>query len=393
MHKKGKSMYKKYDEETFIIETENADIWVSKNASQKNVSYYYGGTRTVPFGSSDAEAWEKISYLKRYESGLKNILINDVIASGAFDSISSELPEGYLSSRVGGGRCVILPKNKTAEEILSDPTDSRYCETVIPMFRELGGFLNQEGMNIKLTPDFGSFSGLADLLHGFTENVLGIACEKSGCGGKSSYTSTGINQAAITLGAGKDSPITIIGCEGGCGKGCLDYFIENGYTDIAVCDLKLYADKQRCTELEAKGIKILAVEKGRFTDECLGRGGYIIAATTGGEFLSSNISIIKHDTYLLLAHNEAIPADENGISFAERVQDKQHCCIVPGQILTFGGAMTSRLEWFFRCSHKGEYFPKQLAHRLVAEAADIIVRKYFANPFDKCVYRELYSLV
>lgn len=386
-------MYKKYDDETFIIETENADLWVSKNASQKNVDYYYGGTRTVPLGSSDIEVWNRISYLKRYESGLKNILINDVISSGAFDIISDELPEGYLASRVGGGRCVILPKNQTASEILADPSDSRYHETIMPMFSELGDFLNQEGVNIKLTPDFGNFSGLADCLHKYTENVLGIACEESGCGGKSSYTSTGINQVALTLGVNKDDPITVIGCEGGCGKGCIDYFIENGYKNIAACDLKLNNNTERYAELEKKNVKIIPAEKGKLTNECLSRGGFIIVVTTGGELINSDVTEIKRGTYLLLAHNEAISADEKGISFAEKVQNEQHCCIVPGQILTFGGAMTSRLEWFFRCTHKGEYFPKQLAHKLVASAADIIVKKYLSDPFGKCVYRELYALV
>lgn len=386
-------MYKEYDKETFVIETENADIWVSKNASQQNVNYYYGGTRTVPLGSDDRTVWKKISYLKRYESGLKNILINDVIAGGAFDDIKKELPEGYLSSRIGGGRCVILPKNERTKMILSDPANPGYRETVLPLFERLGAFLNQEGIDIKLTPDFGSFSGLADLLHEFTENVLGIACEKSGCGGKSSYTSTGINQVALTLGIEKSTPVTIIGCEGGCGKGCLDYFIENGYADIAACDLTLGRNEDRLSELKRKNVKILPAEKGRFTDECLSRGGFIIATTTGGELLSSDVNKIKQNTYLLLAHNEAIPANEEGISFAERVQKEQHCCVVPGQILTFGGAMTSRLEWFFRCTHQGEYFPKQLAHQLVSKAADIIVKKYFETPFDKCIYRELYALV
>ncbi len=46
---------------------------------------------------------------------------------------------------------------------------------------------------------------------------------------------------------------------------------------------------------------------------------------------------------------------------------------LPGQILTLGGALTSRLEWFWRKSKQGEPFDKQLAHSVVQEVVTFLI--------------------
>ena len=277
---------------------------------------------------------------------------------------------------------------------MTDTTHQDHKKVLDSIFADLGEFLNSLGGSLKLTPDFGRFAGLADMLHKYTENVLGIDCNDGGCGGKASYTSTGIIQAAETMGAEKESPITIIGSAGACGTGVLDYFIEKGYTDVAVCDL--YYDntdegKKFARELEEKNIKVLHSCDGKFTSECLGRGGMIIAITVGGEFLNSNVSAIKDDSILLMAHNECIRVCDESFKRIDELLKEKNIIIIPGQLLTFGGALTSRIERFYRESKKGTYFDKPLAHSGVRLAADAVMKKYCTGSYGKNLFKQIYA--
>lgn len=66
----------------------------------------------------------------------------------------------------------------------------------------------------------------------------------------------------------------------------------------------------------------------------------------------------------------------------------------PGQLLTFGGAMTSRLEWFFRSSRKeDELFNKPLAHKAVRLAVDYLFEKYCMGSNRENIFRSIYNLV
>ena len=67
-----------------------------------------------------------------------------------------------------------------------------FAEYARYVFEPIGKQLNKLGGILKLTPDFGRFSGLADILAEYTEHSLGISCNSGGCGGKSSFTTTGI---------------------------------------------------------------------------------------------------------------------------------------------------------------------------------------------------------
>ncbi|SHO52311.1 hypothetical protein [Anaerocolumna xylanovorans] len=389
-------MYQEYKEGTYVIEHEDADIWVAKNLKQDQVNYYYGGTRTVPHNYSKDQAYEVISYLRNYESGLKNLLINEAIQNGVFEKDKERLPIGFSNSIVGGGRCIIQPKTKEIESIILDTMHPRHKEVIDSLFKTLGDFLeNQDGV-IKLTPDFGKFAGLADMLYQYTDNVLGIRCEDGGCGGKASYTSTGIIAAIEAMGYGKDyaGPVTLIGSNGACGIGVLAYLMEKGYKDIAVADL-FYDDNPELTkELGGKGVKILPGIKGKFTDECLCRGGLIVATTTGGELLNSNLSVIKDGTVLLLAHNEAIPVTQEALDTVEEILNKKNICIIPGQLLTFGGALTSRLEWFFRANRKEkELFNKEQAHDSVRKVTNFCFKVHVEGKERTNLFRRLFSMV
>jgi hypothetical protein len=76
---------------------------------------------------------------------------------------------------------------------------------------------------------------------------------------------------------------------------------------------------------------------------------------------SMNSTSIPVGSVLVLAQNLSLPWGEEGTLLAQRLQDKSVTC-VPGQILTFGGALTLRLEWFWRVSNSGIPFDKPLAH-------------------------------
>lgn len=87
---------RKFSENVYVIDSDYAELWVAEKGQVENADYYYGGTRTVPFDSDDKACEERICYLKDYESGLKNVFINDVIALGKLDGIKEEVPAGYL---------------------------------------------------------------------------------------------------------------------------------------------------------------------------------------------------------------------------------------------------------------------------------------------------------
>lgn len=388
-------MYREYDKGIYVIEHQLADLWVAKNIKQENVDYYYGGTRTVPYNIDEEQTFEIIKYLENYESGLKNTLINKAIHNHVFDEYSNILPEGFIGSTVGGGRCVIHPKSQEVESIIMDTNHKRHSEVIEQLFAALGKFLNEQNGIVKLTPDFGRFAGLADMLHVHTENVLGIACDKGGCGGKASYTSTGIIEAIKALGFEnkKDVPVTLIGSNGACGIGVLEYLIEENYTDIAICDLS-YEEENNRTTLDyyiEKGCKHLTSQKGIFTEECFNRGGLIIATTVGNEFIHSNTDVLKDETVFLLAHNEAIPVGKEGLEFIDQILNKKNILIVPGQLLTFGGALTSRIEWFFRQNKKGMYFDKQLAHNMVKVATRYWINEMCKENSKINIFRCLYE--
>lgn len=54
----------------------------------------------------------------------------------------------------------------------------------------------------------------------------------------------------------------------------------------------------------------------------------------------------------------------------------------PGQVLTLGGALTSRLEWFWRQSRPGQPFDKPLAHQVVHALVSFLVERIEAESND-----------
>lgn len=338
------------------------DIWIVRE-DEDGANYYYGGTRLVNPEMNDSQVIGVLSNLARCESGLKNKLINKAIASGALSEVNDRLPAGFGASKVAGGRCVIRPKTHGTASVLEYPDSTDFLPMARDIFATIGDILNQESGRIKLTPDFGRFMGVADILAEYTPNVLGIKCELGGCGGKSSYAATGILEAIELLGKEDtiNGPVTLIGSAGALGSAVLDYFLQRGSEDLAVCDL-VY---DGATKLEsAPQATLLPAIYGKFTDECLSRGGLIVATTIGYELENSAWELIPPGTLLLLAHNCAIPTGSKGISLTRGIAERGVLSI-PGQVLTLGGALTARLEWFWRQSNPGEPFDKPLAHNVV----------------------------
>ena len=344
------------DTEVFKLSHDLADIWVARDGNTR-ANYAYGGTRMVKTNMQDGDVDVMVRRLMHDESMFKNRMINLAIRNGVLDDLGDRLPTGFLESVVGGARCIIRPRSDALATILNNPTDIRFQDTITPIFAEIGVFLNQRSGDIKLTPDFGRFSGLSDLLAEFTPHVLGIRCEAGGCGGKSSYSTTGII-AALELhdiAAHKHMPVTLIGSNGALGVDVLAYFLREGFTDLAVCDLA-YDDGSGQAAPPA-GVKHLSSKDGAFTDACLSRGGVIVATTVGEELQNSSWRAIPPGTLLFLAHNLAIPVGEAGLRLARDLAE-QGVHVVPGQVLTLGGALTSRVEWFWRQARVNEPFDK-----------------------------------
>ena len=336
------------------------------------VDYSYGGTRMVTPDTQESEARQICERLMWSESSLKNKLINAALGQGVLDQYGKKLPDGFLESKVGGARCVIVPKDKKIAEIISNPEHQDWDSTISPIFQCIGESLNRNQGKIKLTPDFGRFAGLADTLNQFTPHSLGIACDLGGCGGKSSYSATGIISAIETLGFQnrKEERVTLIGSEGAMGSDVLKYFLQEGYQNIAVCDL-VYEDLDSRIAL-SDNLQKLSSKKNAFTVNCLERGGLIVATTVGKELENSFWETMPKGTTLLLAHNMAIPEGKAGIELMQRLEQHKVFAL-PGQVLTLGGALTSRLEWFWRNNNKGVPFEKPLAHLVVKDVVKFLV--------------------
>jgi hypothetical protein len=346
-----------------VINAVNGDIFIARD-DQFGSDYSYGGTRMVCSKTDNEEINRELTRLMRDESGLKNTLINRALRDGALNVLNkSEFPEDFLESRVGGGRCIIRPKSQQIAEIISSPNNEGFQETLGPIFQTIGNYLNASEGRIKLTPDFGRYSGLADMLYQYTQHSLGIRCEDGGCGGKSSYSTTGIIAVfeSLQLQNRADTPLTLIGSAGAMGSEFLEYVRTLNFKNVAICDL--HYDRVSTAGVP-EGVTLLNAEEGRFTDECLRRGGIIVATTVGNELENSNWSLLPKGTVFLLAHNLAIPEGLAGLTLMETIH-RQGVLAIPGQLLTLGGALTSRLEWFWRKANSGQGFNKPLAHSVV----------------------------
>jgi hypothetical protein len=352
-----------------------ATIWLAREA-REDATYFYGGTRLVDPATSDAAATGMLARLMQGESSAKNRLINWAIEAGALDAFGAELPPGFLESRVAGARCLIRPRSAGIAAALADPSHRDNALMTAAVLEPIGGTLNSREPRIKLTPDFGRYAGVADILHRYTPNVLGIRCEAGGCGGKSSYSVTGVlagAERAATAEVG-EGPVTCIGSAGAMGTGVLAHFLARGVSDLGACDLAY--DVPQGTSVPA-GSRHLKSRPQQFTAESLERGGMIVATTIGDELEHSPWEAIPPGTLLLLAHNLALPPGEKGIALAEALA-RHGVLVIPGQALTLGGALTARLEWYWRQLPSRPAFDKGLAHRVVHRLVSHLVARILA---------------
>ena len=347
----------------YRIEHELADVWIGR-VNHYEYDYAYGGTRMVPPGTADDQAFSVLSDLAINESLFKNQLINRAIRGQVLSKFDKSLPGGFAESYVGGARCIIRPRHDWIHSVLRDPQHPDFIGTLRPIFSSIGDFLNDQDGMIKLTPDFGRYSPLSDVLHEFTPHVLGVRCEIGGCGGKTSYTTSGVAAAFEQFGLPTNTPVTVIGAAGSMGSEFLGYLQGRGFNDVAVSDIAY--DRELDPELPPEGLPVLRARPGAFTDDCLRRRGVIVATTWGRELENSDLSCLRPGTDLLLAHNMCVPAGPAGVHLARNVADRQVCAL-PGQVLTIGGALTARLEWFWRQAWPDEPFGKPLAHDVVRQ--------------------------
>ena len=362
----------------FKISTDVADAWII--GAEGDYDYAYGGTRMAPSSDTDNQVKDDLFRLMAYESHLKNSLINKAVENGAIGDLEGKMPEGFMDAKVGGGRCVFRAKNKSLDKTFSNPNNRGFAKKIRVLFNDIGEFLNTKKGKIKLTPDFGKFADVSDVLHEFTPNVLGIKCENGGCGGKSSYASTGILAALKHLGIENymDTPVMLIGSDGALGSDVSRHFFKEGYKDIKVCDLEYDTANIRHLEVQypdgKRKVEVLPSTWGKFTNPCLERGGVIVATTAGKELENSDLDSIPDNTLLILAHNLALPISEKGRELAKKLEAR-NIKVLPGQLLTLGGALTSRLEWFFRENHLEKEFDKPLAHQVVERVITFLVKQ------------------
>ncbi|WP_155981080.1 hypothetical protein [Nocardia sp. CNY236] len=340
------------------VETPHADAWVAWDG-QEGTDYSYGGTRLVPFDVSDEDAVQILARLAIDESQLKNKLINLAVEEGILEPFESRLPAGFIAARVGGGRCVMRPRTEQDAEILADPAHPKFSGTIEPVFEGIGQLLNSLDGRVKLTPDFGRFAGLADVLYRYTPHVLGVGRGVGGCGGKSSYSTTGVIAAFEQVKPDFAGPLTLLGSLGAMGGEFFDYLRNARFQDVAVGDIA-YPEGTETID----GYPVVATEFGTYTAETLLRGGAIVTNTWGNELTNVDLDHLRPGTKLLLAHNHSVPGGPAGLELMRAVADRDVLAL-PGQVLTLGGALTSRIEWFSRQADSGQLFDKPLAHDVV----------------------------
>jgi hypothetical protein len=362
--------------EIHTLRTDMADVWVSLD-TESDQDYAYGGCRTVRWDVPDEDAIALVCALMTTESGYKNTLINKSFAAGCVDDLAEELPPGVIGSRVGGGRCVIRPVDDRVGGVFANPGHPEFRDTVVRVFQPLGALLNRLDGRVKLTPDFGKYAGMADLLYEFTPHVLGVSRDLGGCGGKSTYSATGVLAAYETLvsnGFGDSPELALIGSAGAMGTTVLDHFAGRGDLDLAVCDLKYDSGARTAPE----GLRRLPSAEGRLPDSAFEHGRVVIATTWGRELENSNHDLLRPGTALLLAHNRSVPSGVAGIDLMRRVS-RPDTVVLPGQVLTLGGALTSRLEWFSRVAGIAQ-FDKPMAHVVVRRVVEYWVRQVISAP-------------
>ncbi len=338
-----------------------ATIWLGRE-ERREASYFYGGTRLISPEHDDSWATSALLRLMRDESRMKNRLVDRALADGALDGLKSRLPPGFLDSRVGGARCLIRPRNHDIARSLADPLHEANREITHSVLASIGTALNTQQQRIKLTPDFGRYAGLADVLLKYTKNVLGIECARGGCGGKSSYSATGVIAVAEYIARTKPSGrVTCIGSAGAMGTTILEHFRTRKPRFLAACDLVYDSGEVKVPD----GCVHLVAQDGQFTDECLSGGGMIVATTVGDELANSSWQHLPAGSTVLLAHNLALPVGGRGIELA-RALAARDVLVIPGQVLTLGGALTARVEWYWRQMPEQKPFDKPLAHDVVS---------------------------
>jgi hypothetical protein len=237
--------------EIYRVESEHVEAFVADDG-QTDVAYCYGGTRSVPPNTPDEHVIDLLVRLRDQESQVKNNLINRALAEPIFGNTElAKLPPGFLGSRVGGARAILRAKTAENFACITDPESPVYEATVDSLFQKLGALLNKLGGRIKLTPDFGRFSFVSDLLGRYTPHVLGLACDAGGSGGKTTYTTTGI--IAVQEEVMKDfsrTRLTLIGADGALGRDLArHYHIVAPSADVALCDLT-YDSGLSCPRME-----------------------------------------------------------------------------------------------------------------------------------------------
>lgn len=365
--------------EIMVFHGELADIWISIER-QPDVLYHYGGTRLVAPDHDDEQVLREIRQLSCYESSLKNRLINRALQDGSADEHRARLPPSFLRSLVGGARCIIRPRTAETHSIVSNPAHPSFAVVSATILEYVGLLLNQLGGLVKLTPDFGRYSRLADTLFRYTPHVLGVARENGGCGGKSSYSAIGII-AALRHSAtdiGGRTKVTMIGSHGAMGSHVTGFLVEHGPQDLALCDLAYDAGVR--PDVPGR-VNVLPGRFGQFTEPCLVRGDLIIATTVGRELENSPVDMVPAGTCLMLAHNLSMPTGQSGVDLAQGLAARG-ILVLPGQVLTLGGALTSRLEWFTRQARSGE-FDKGLAHQVVGDVIGHILSSVLTLAHDR----------
>jgi len=347
-----------------FISTSVGDLVLGHRVNRA-ADYFSGGIHLMRPGTSDAQVIDRACRPITEDAGPPNQIINTVFGNDDFqrDLSSRELPKGY----VDGACCVIRPKDESTRVALSNPHIHTFEPVVRAIFEPLGQALNLQNGQVKLTT-YGRHSRPAELLSEYTPHARGLSDSRRGCGGPSPYTATGIMSVLFALNLMAEQQqhrVTLIGADGALGRKLQEQFLMTAF-DLAVADINY----QEGLSIPPDGFSLLPAERGRFADECLVRGGIIIAATSDEILDKSNWHLIPPGSYLILAHDLSLnPSTDQGL--VQALQERK-VTLIPSQLLMLGYNVVIRLEDLHLKTNADVPFKSDVAGSIVWRASQFV---------------------
>jgi len=347
------------------LDTSAATVLFVADTHISPIDWGYAGARKLNVLSVD-EGIKQILELGIDSSGRKLALLKNFkerVLKELSEKEKQELPSTFLTNTPNhpGCRVGIIPKNRLYCESLSSPYHPQFHVVINEIYEKVALFLNTYfNHSFKITPDFGSFTKVADIINVYTPDCLTIS-QKHGGLNKSRCTAAGFIGGIHVIGnyfncLDHATPINVIGAGGALGTVMMEWLREKGYCNVTLCDLRFDAALDCPTQTFLpqlpSGWKIVKSSKG-IPKAMQERGGLIVCFAYENELRNSNLSHFKPGTVLVFGQNHSLPPGEEGKQLVKTLAE-QNVTVFDGSSTTVGGSASSVIEWDYRTDNPGQ---------------------------------------